>query len=106
MGQAFDTTKVPALALAVRLMDMATLLGDTSDLDYLSRPDGGVSGSVGAHVRHCLDHVRAVVHAAEGGVLSYDRRERDTAIEHNRTLGILALRQQGVPARSHGRRSV
>jgi uncharacterized damage-inducible protein DinB len=96
MGRAFDTTNVPALALAGCLMDMATLLEGTSDLDYRSRPDGGQSGSVGAHVRHCLDHVRAVVGAAAGGLLSYDCRERDTAIEHNRTLGMVALRQQGA----------
>jgi hypothetical protein len=96
MGRAFDTTNVPALALAGCLMDLAALLEGTSDLDYLSRPDRGQSGSVGAHVRHCLDHVRAVVDAAAGGVLSYDCRERDTAIEHNRTLGMHALRQRGA----------
>jgi uncharacterized damage-inducible protein DinB len=95
MGRAFNTTRAPALALAGCLMDMATLLDGTCDLDYLSRPDGGVSGSVGAHVRHCLDHVRAVLEADASGFLSYDCRERDTAVEHNRTLGILALRQQG-----------
>jgi uncharacterized damage-inducible protein DinB len=96
MGRAFDTTNVPALALAGCFRDMAALLDGTSDLDYLSRPERGVSGSVGAHVRHCLDHVRALLDAATGGLLSYDCRERDTAIEHNRTLGILALRQQGA----------
>jgi uncharacterized damage-inducible protein DinB len=74
---------------------VATLLDVTSDLDYQSRPEGGVSGSVGAHVRHCLDHVRAVIDAAEGARLSYDHRDRDTALEHNRTRGILALRQLG-----------
>jgi uncharacterized damage-inducible protein DinB len=95
MGRAFDTTNLPALALAACLMDMATLLDGTSDLDYHSRPEGGVSGSVGGHVRHCLDHVRAVLDAAAGGLLSYDCRARDTVIEHNRTLGIQALRQQG-----------
>jgi uncharacterized damage-inducible protein DinB len=95
MGRAFNTTRVPALALAGCLVDLAVLLEATPDLAYLSRPEGGVSGSVGAHVRHCLDHVRAVLDAADGAVLSYDRRERDTAVEHNRTLGILALRQQG-----------
>jgi uncharacterized damage-inducible protein DinB len=95
MGRAFNTTRVPALALTGCLLDVATLLEATSDLAYLSRPEGGVSGSVGAHVRHCLDHVRAVLDAADGAVLSYDCRERDTALEHDRTLGILALRQQG-----------
>jgi uncharacterized damage-inducible protein DinB len=76
------------------LTDLATLLEGTPDLAYVSRPEGGVSGSVGAHVRHCLDHVRAVLDAAEGARLSYDHRERDTVLENDRTLGILALRHQ------------
>jgi len=86
---------MPALALAGCLTDVARLLEVTPDLDYLARPEGGVSGSVGAHVRHCLDHVRAVLDAAEGARLSYDHRERDTALEDDRTRGILALRQLG-----------
>jgi uncharacterized damage-inducible protein DinB len=94
MRRAFDTTEAPARALAGCLTDLAALLEGASDLDYQARPDGGVSGSVGAHVRHCLDHVRAVVDAANRGrLLSYDGRERDTALEQNRPLGILALRQ-------------
>jgi uncharacterized damage-inducible protein DinB len=93
MGRVFDTTGVPALALAGCLMELAGLLEAASDLDYRARPEGGVSGSVGAHVRHCLDHVRAVLDAAKGGLLSYDCRERDTAVEDDRTLGIVALRQ-------------
>ena len=95
MGPAFTTTRVPALALAGCLEDLAALLDATPDPADLSRPDSGVSGSVGAHVRHCLDHVRAVLDAADGAVLSYDRRERDLALEHDRTRGIRALRQQG-----------
>jgi len=75
-------------------MDLAALLEDASDLDYRARPDAAVSGSVGGHVRHCLDHVRAVLDGAKAGRLSYDCRERDTDVERNRTLGILALRQQ------------
>jgi uncharacterized damage-inducible protein DinB len=94
MRRAFDTTGAPALALAGCLMDVAALLEGATDLDYRTRPDGGVSGSVGAHVRHCLDHVRALLDAARGGLLSYDGRERDKALEHDRALGILALRQQ------------
>ena len=96
MGRAFDTTRLTARALASCLTDLATLLDATSDLDYVTRPDGGTSGSVGAHVRHCLDHVRAVLDAAEGGLLSYDGRERDQALEQRRTLGILALHQQSA----------
>lgn len=37
-------------------------------------------GSIGGHVRHCLDHVRAVVEPA-AGVIDYDHRVRGTDIE-------------------------
>jgi hypothetical protein len=86
MGHAFTTTRVPALALAGCLEDLAALLDATPDPAYVSRPESGVSGSVGAP---------AVLDAADGAVLSYDRRDRDLALEHDRTRGILALRQQG-----------
>ena len=37
--------------------------------------------SVGGHVRHCLDHVRAVVDGRSAGLVDYDHRERGTLIE-------------------------
>src|SRR5262249_47322375 len=42
-----------------------------------------VSGSIGEHVRHCLDHITALVAATASKPLSYDRRERGTAVEHD-----------------------
>jgi uncharacterized damage-inducible protein DinB len=39
------------------------------------------SGSVGGHVRHCLDHVRALTTALNDDEISYDSRLRGTAIE-------------------------
>jgi uncharacterized damage-inducible protein DinB len=100
MGHAFDTTMVPALALAATLGELASLLERTTELDYLSRPPGGVSGSVGAHVRHCLDHVQAVLDRSGDGVMTYDRRRRDTPVEHSRTFGISALREVAVALRA------
>jgi hypothetical protein len=42
-----------------------------------------VSGSVGEHVRHCLDHVRALVSARGRLEFSYDSRARGTVIERD-----------------------
>ena len=39
------------------------------------------SGSIGEHVRHCLDHVSALVSADPSSCLSYDHRERGSAVE-------------------------
>jgi uncharacterized damage-inducible protein DinB len=40
-----------------------------------------VSGSVGAHVRHCLDHVRALTSLVDSDELCYDSRLRGTRVE-------------------------
>jgi uncharacterized damage-inducible protein DinB len=40
-----------------------------------------VSGSIGEHVRHVLDHVSSLVAACPAAVLSYDHRARGTAVE-------------------------
>jgi hypothetical protein len=43
------------------------------------------SSTIGAHMRHSLDHFNAVLNAnAENTVLDYDSRERNTGIESNR----------------------
>jgi uncharacterized damage-inducible protein DinB len=42
-------------------------------------------------VRHCLDHVQAVLEPS-AGVVSYDHRRRQTALEENRHLAVAALR--------------
>lgn len=39
------------------------------------------SGSVGQHVRHCLDHARALLGVAPHGDLTYDARLRGTRAE-------------------------
>lgn len=77
-----DTTTagVPVEALGGLLDDLAlVLLGVDRDL-YTARPESGVSGSVGGHVRHVLDHVAAFVEAGPL-VLTYDDRRRGTAVE-------------------------
>lgn len=68
----------PVTALLEQLRDVVTLLPPSL---YLARPAARVSGSVGEHVRHCLDHVSALVGAIGGEPLSYDRRRRGTTVE-------------------------
>lgn len=57
---------------------------------YCARFATDVSGSIGEHVRHCLDHVSALLAADPSTTLSYDRRHRGTAVE---TDACEALRQ-------------
>lgn len=55
---------------------VAMLPGDV----YRASPSR-VSGSIGAHVRHCLDHVRALVSLTGAAEMSYDARLRGTTVE-------------------------
>jgi uncharacterized damage-inducible protein DinB len=49
--------------------------------DVYSLRTSRVSGSIGEHVRHVLDHVSSLVAACPAAVLSYDHRTRGTAVE-------------------------
>lgn len=48
---------------------------------YTRNPVATVDGGVGGHVRHCLDHVQAMIDGARVGVIDYDHRKRGTSIE-------------------------
>ena len=49
---------------------------------------GRSTGGIGGHVRHCLDHVFALLAATRTGLCAYDRRQRGTNIETSRTAAI------------------
>jgi uncharacterized damage-inducible protein DinB len=68
-------------ALARLLDDLASVLLQLSADVYIAKPLPHVSGSIGEHVRHILDHVAAFVTAHPHGTLSYDARERGTSVE-------------------------
>jgi uncharacterized damage-inducible protein DinB len=90
---------MPAFALAEHLDAFAEVVERLSDLDYLARPSTGVSGSIGAHVRHCVDHVNALLDRTAEGEMTYDDRQRDTALEQDRTLSAVTLRNLAVRVR-------
>lgn len=69
------------LPLTSLLEQLRDLIAGLPPSVYRASPAPRVSGSVGEHVRHCLDHVSALVSATAGGELSYDRRIRGTTIE-------------------------
>jgi hypothetical protein len=49
------------------------------------------SGSVGAHVRHCIDHARALLASVGAGPMTYDARVRGTALETDPVHAVAAL---------------
>jgi hypothetical protein len=82
---------VPQRALVRLLDDLATLVLRLSANTYTARPLPGVSGSVGEHVRHVLDHVSAFAAARPYGTMTYDRRERGTLVEIDRGAALQAI---------------
>ena len=78
----------PALPLALLMRQLACVVEDLSDAQYAQKPVGVVESSIGAHVRHCMDHVAALPGVLETGTLNYDARQRGTAIETSRSAAL------------------
>ncbi len=81
---------VPLVAV---LRQLADLLDGMTDEQYRSQPPGFTS-TIGGHVRHCLDHVDALLAAVERGQLNYDARRRGTAVETCRQAALDAIARQ------------
>ena len=71
----------PIAALEGALEELSAVVAAISPGTYRARLLPNASGSIGEHVRHCLDHVSALVSADHSSCLSYDRRDRGTAVE-------------------------
>jgi uncharacterized damage-inducible protein DinB len=78
---AVDTAQGSAVsALRGRLEELMRLVLTMPADTYCARPSR-VSGSIGEHVRHVLNHISSLVQARPSVVLSYDRRTRGTEVE-------------------------
>jgi uncharacterized damage-inducible protein DinB len=74
------------------LEQAATLIKGLNEADYaLSMPAYG-SGSIGQHVRHVLDHYQALF-TRQHGLIDYDQRRRDNAVETNKTLALSEIQR-------------
>ena len=78
-------------ALVQILDELASLVTSLSDEQYRADSVGVMTGSIGGHVRHCLDHVRALVVGLEQCLLNYEQRERGTDIEYHRVSALSAM---------------
>ena len=79
--RAAERVESPIGALISLLDDLASVVMRLDSETFTSRPRPNVSGSIGGHVRHVLDHVTAFVEAGSRGMLNYDRRQRGTDVE-------------------------
>ncbi len=83
------------LSLAVTLRGLEQVVQALTSQAYAASGIPGVTSAVGAHIRHCLDHVHAFELGVATGEIDYDHRIRGTAIEQDRELGLDALRATG-----------
>lgn len=74
-------------ALEGQMRSLRDLIETLPEHTFRSTPSGS-SGSVGEHVRHCLDHVRALTSAVDADEISYDSRLRGTPVETNPAAAI------------------
>ena len=71
----------PFDALADSLRELAEFVSAVCDVDYTRKSGLAGGGTIGGHVRHCLDHVSLLVSGIDEGLVDYDRRERGTEVE-------------------------
>lgn len=79
------TTRVLQLA-AEQVFERCTFLIDAvTDHAFVSPSATIRGGTIGAHVRHVLDHYAALFNGVDAPPVAYDRRERRLAMERDRT---------------------
>jgi uncharacterized damage-inducible protein DinB len=88
--------QLPAAILPIIavLRQLADVIRAMSDEQYTRKPVGVVSSNVGGHVRHCLDHVEALLAGIARGEVDYDRRQRGTEVETSREAALDVIRRQ------------
>ncbi|MGB0766587.1 MAG: DinB family protein [Phycisphaeraceae bacterium] len=79
----------PLAELMTQLSDLVRLLDDEQ---FNAQPESTQCGAIGGHVRHVLDHLVAWLGGVEHGRVNYDDRQRDTAIEHDPTAALHAIK--------------
>lgn len=101
---------VPAAAVAL-LDQCAAFVRETGDAAYRGESRALAGGTIGKHVRHLLDHYRALLEpaVAGGAPIDYDHRERNVPMETDRAVALAAIadvraRLMGMPATELSRR--
>lgn len=70
------------------LAQLAEVVEGLDDEQYTRKGPAHLGASVGGHVRHCLDHVSALLAGIETGVVDYEKRERGGDIETRRSAAL------------------
>jgi uncharacterized damage-inducible protein DinB len=79
-------------ALQAQLRTLGSIVEGLPDHLFTAKP-GLASGSIGEHVRHSLDHARALLSLRDGEDLTYDARLRGTPVETSTSAAAHAIRR-------------
>ncbi len=92
--EARDSLRPTLAALCDGLLGLRALLGRLTAAQYVASALSGQSSGIGGHVRHCLDHVAALLAGLHGGVIDYERRTRGGAVETSAAVAVALLEEQ------------
>ncbi|MCA9306166.1 MAG: hypothetical protein KDA16_06510 [Phycisphaerales bacterium] len=70
------------------LNQCASFIANLDDDAYTAKSPLQFNATIGQHVRHALDHFAAACKGQQTGLIDYDHRDRDTAIERDRNAAI------------------
>ena len=70
------------------LDEMRSMIERIDDESYATQVRSRPGSGIGGHVRHCLDHVSALLAGTRTGLCAYDRRARGTTVETCRLAAI------------------
>lgn len=68
-----------------------TLLNSVDDALYLQQVSPVFHGSIGSHLRHITDFYDCLLAGLRAGVVNYNQRSRDQAVERHRAVGLARL---------------
>lgn len=83
------TTGVTAQADAI-LAQCACLIEALPDKAFCQTSEVMAGGTIGKHLRHTLDHYRALIEGRDG-VVDYDHRQREVPVERDRSAALEAV---------------
>ncbi len=83
-GQGQAAPQAALTAILGVLGDTGRFVASLTDAQYVDATVNGPRGTIGAHVRHSLDHVEALLDGVRTGLIDYDARHRGTPVERDR----------------------
>ena len=84
-------SKAPIAAAADAILCQCAGFIESVDNDaFVADSQRIVGGTIGKHVRHCLDHFRALL-TADGEPVDYDHRDREVPVETDRVAAAVEV---------------